>query len=230
MSAEISGPSLPLPPDQTQEDRTANDAVVIEENDEYPPPVTEEDESLFLSCPNSALRSNGDNSNDYFLVAHLFSSPLFDENGNVSGQLQIVDEGNMLRSVMRNSRLKIHFRSSKATMSEINLKSSTAKVVHFSGHGSAVQGIAFEHPLQPFCAANFGKQCMVTREEIKNINHRFQPEIVFVSACHSETIGLEFCALGVPHVIAVKRYYLDTVFFFDFFFFAFSYPLHSPCL
>jgi hypothetical protein len=143
--------------------------------------------------------------------SHLWSSPLLNEFGIESKQLDLLKESQMIKDIIEKSGRQIHLRSAVMTTVELQYNSSMAKVVHLSGHGhkvgeadSKTDSVMFEYPHTPW-NASMGCGHSLTFENIRALNTNFRPQLVCVLACHGETIGTAFLQLGASHVITIKR-------------------------
>jgi hypothetical protein len=143
--------------------------------------------------------------------SYLWSSPLLDEFGFESKQLDLLKESQMIKDTIEKSRRQIHYRSAVMTTPELQYNSSMSKVVHLSGHGhkvgevdSKIDSVMFEYPHTPW-NASMGCGHSLTFENIRALNTNFRPQFVCVLVCHGETIGTAFLQLGASHVITIKR-------------------------
>lgn len=73
------------------------------------------------------------------------------------------------------------------------------RIIHFTGHGTP-GAVTFEDT----AGAMYLLNARGLRELFAVGDGAQGVEFVFVSACHSQDVGLAFVAAGVPHVVAVK--------------------------
>jgi hypothetical protein len=151
-----------------------------------------------------------------FLIYHLWANTLLDEFGNKAPALQAAQvEGQYLKEIFAKVKQPICFRSTPATSTEIKYGASSARIVHFSGHGFKIEGegneakndcLAFEYDHRPF-NVKMGWFHRLSVKDIMKINQDFKPELLCILACHSEEMGRAFLTLGsVKHVMAIKRF------------------------
>jgi hypothetical protein len=140
---------------------------------------------------------------------YLWSNPLLDKTQrNALQDLNLRKERECLKQIttpqINNNNAKkmnVRFHSVVATNNAFRLRAQNAHIIHFSGHG--VDGkLAFEHDVEVSNSSFLGSANMHSAEVIYET---FKPQLVFVNACHSESIGRSFAAIGVPHVIAIQR-------------------------
>lgn len=145
---------------------------------------------------------------------HLWASPILDDNENVFVDdndvdsidltaLEIEQEQILIEEVLMNSKRRIKYRSAVATPKEfINAQNCT--IAHFSMHGW--EGcIGLEYPCEPY-TDQIGEMHVEHIQGVKAFGESFNPFLVFMAACNSESIGNAFVTeIGVPHVVAIDR-------------------------
>ena len=137
---------------------------------------------------------------DDVCIKHYWACPFVDEDDNPIDELNMECERKVLEKVIFDSGLSIRFRSAVATKEELELQDCT--IAHFSMHGSEVRGLGFEYSLEDFNSFNIGAVDYFTEID-KSLE--FNPKLVFLSACHSESVADIFLSIGVRHIIAVNR-------------------------
>lgn len=137
---------------------------------------------------------------------HLWSSPILDENGDISTQLDIEKEQKLIEKLLIDSHRKITYRSAVATPEEFRIHTMNCTIAHFSMHGDN-GSIGLEYPCSPYTDC-IGSMYVESADGVKALGDNFNPFLVFLAACHSEAIGNAFAAIGVPHVVAIERYFL----------------------
>ena len=144
-------------------------------------------------------------------IVHLHSSPLvirnfrFDENGRKVYELQPVDiigvkrEIQMLKRCLRESNRSIHWRTEVADPHTFRKALTQCHVLHFSGHGIRNK-IVLENGK---CEAQLLSETDLSR--LLKTGGSIALKLVFISACHSESIANAFVDAGVPHVVVVSK-------------------------
>jgi hypothetical protein len=152
-----------------------------------------------------------------FLIYHLWANTLLNEVGDQAPALHSAqEEGKYLKQIFAKVKKPICFRSAPATSTELKYGASSARIVHFSGHGFKIgdeskneaknDWLAFEYDHRPF-SVKMGWFHRLSIKDIMKINQDFKPELVCILACHSEEMGHAFLTLSsVKHVIAIKRF------------------------
>jgi hypothetical protein len=148
---------------------------------------------------------------DVARFSHLWATPLVDNSGSEVPPLHIAEEQTLLRSVLESSAQVIVYESVVANAGTfMHAMQASNSVVHFTGHGTEREGLCLEYAGDHHNQAVLGMTHMFGLEEVYKLvaddatspSHGL-PQLVFVSACHSENVGKAFCKLGVPHVVAV---------------------------
>jgi hypothetical protein len=157
-------------------------------------------------------------STNHCSVYHMWSSPFLRSLKKAEIQLDTRREWEIIEKVLTDSNLQFEIRSAPATIAEIKFNAFKATIVHFSGHGfdkskEINDKVGFEHACEPYDENKLGMMLMLSSQEIKNIHKEFKPILVVVMACHSESIGNAFLNIGVQHVVAIKRFFSFSFFF-----------------
>jgi predicted ATPase len=136
--------------------------------------------------PESALR-----------ILVITSRPLIDESGDPIPLLNVETERRRIETGLRQSGIaaRVHFLPEATTNSVQHALSEQWDVVHFTGHGSKDGSLLLENGLG---VAHF----LSAEDAAKMFTERDVP-IVFLSACHSETVGSQLIAAGAHSVIAI---------------------------
>jgi hypothetical protein len=154
-------------------------------------------------------------------LAYLFSAPLVDRRkDNELKPLALLDietERELLLNVVRGCQRNVRFTEGVATVRSVqDIFSRGLRALHYSGHG-VKDAVTFETGLSrdgdPTRAAEM--HAVKGRELQKLIvatNVTRHLKFVFVSACHSESVGQCFVDAGVDHVVCIDTDYgvLDT--------------------
>lgn len=134
-------------------------------------------------------------------IAYLYSVPLIHRLGNVVHEPDVLDTGQELQSLRKTlieSGRRLTFRAEVATVRNFRfLVTLGCRMLHYTGHGNP-SCLIFE--------SENGEANPLTTEMLSDLFRAggVRTELVFVSACHSESAGHSFAAAGVPHVVAVK--------------------------
>jgi hypothetical protein len=158
-------------------------------------------------------------------VYHMWSSPFLRDPQKPELQLETTREWEIIEKVLKNSNMKFEIRSAPATIPELKFNAFKATIFHFSGHGfkkakEINDYVGFEHACEPYDeskANKLGMMLMLSSQDIKDVHKKFNPLLVVVMACHSESVGNAFREIGVRHVVAIKRCFCFVLFFFSFF-------------
>ena len=110
--------------------------------------------------------------------------------------LEIEKEKQNIKSVAEASKFPVRWIAKAATEQQFVTSYCNSDIFHFTGHGT--DGfMAFE--------AETGELKFIgvagLREMCQNLSKK--PRLLFLSMCHGKTVGMEFAALGVDHVITV---------------------------
>ena len=119
---------------------------------------------------------------------------------NIDGELDGVKEG--LQSVRKNVKLRVD--CAKYETLRDQLHSPTTNIIHYSGHGMDNGALCFESGdgfAELFEPRDLELMCNAQG------NEQAKERLVFVSACHSESVARAFLKAGIKHVIAVKLEY-----------------------
>jgi len=134
-------------------------------------------------------------------VAYIYASPLTNRVGvriSEVDQLDIRKEVGLIRNMLAESKRLLAFRVEVATSQNLRmLVTLGCRMLHYAGHGSS-DNLCFEN--------SKGEVHALGVEKLKRLFEAggVRTQVVFVSACHSESAGRAFADAGVPHVVAVK--------------------------
>ncbi len=134
-------------------------------------------------------------------IAYLYSVPLIHRLGNVVHEPDVLDTGQELQSLRKTlieSGRRLTFRAEVATVRNFRfLVTLGCRMLHYTGHGNP-SCLIFE--------SENGEANPLSTEMLSDLFRAggVRTQLVFVSACHSESAGHSFAAAGVPHVVAVK--------------------------
>ena len=134
-------------------------------------------------------------------IAYLYSVPLIHRLGNVVHEPDVLDTGQELQSLRKTlieSGRRLTFRAEVATVRNFRfLVTLGCRMLHYTGHGNP-SCLIFE--------SENGEANPLSTEMLTDLFRAggVRTQLVFVSACHSESAGHSFAAAGVPHVVAVK--------------------------
>lgn len=121
--------------------------------------------------------------------------------------LDIKKEQKILYKVFEDIKYSIRWKSEIADLHSFRKAlSHQCRVLHFSGHG--VPGkILFENGKceAQLISAEVLKKLIEAGTNAMKEHHRFALQIVFISACYSESVAEAFVAAGVPHVVAMQK-------------------------
>jgi len=134
-------------------------------------------------------------------IAYLYSVPLIHRMGDVVHEPDVLDTGQELQSLRKTlieSGRRLTFRAEVATVRNFRfLVTLGCRMLHYTGHGN------------PSCLIFENENGEANPLSVEMLTDLFRAggvrtQLVFVSACHSESAGHAFAAAGVPHVVAVK--------------------------
>jgi hypothetical protein len=121
--------------------------------------------------------------------------------GDVVHEPDVLDTGQELQSLRKTlieSGRRLTFRAEVATVRNFRfLVTLGCRMLHYTGHGN------------PSCLIFENENGEANPLSVEMLTDLFRAggvrtQLVFVSACHSESAGHAFAAAGVPHVVAVK--------------------------
>ena len=172
--------------------------------------------------PPLARRAGSGGSSARYDLAYVFSAPLVERRAGgdevrVLQQLDIQAEREIIRGVVKSCQRRVRFVESVATVASVSdIFSRGLRALHYSGHGTK-NAVTFEKGLgrdgDPTRASEMhvvkGKELQKLLEASRVTQNL---KLVFVSACHSESVGQCFVKAGVDHVVAIDTNYgvLDT--------------------
>ena len=129
------------------------------------------------------------------------SRPLVDDGGNPIPLLDVAEERRRLETGLGRAGegARIHFLPEATTDAVKSALREGWDVVHFTGHGTEDGRLLLED--------GYGVAHLLSKEETAQLftghNTGQKTPLVLLSACHSETVGRELHAAGVPAVVAV---------------------------
>ena len=138
-------------------------------------------------------------------VAALAASPLVTPDGRPLAQLRVADEVRRLDQAVRSCGRRVRWRAAVATPAELLETLAEATVLVLSAHGTLAAEGGCGLILEDVGAG--GTTTIVSAAEMqRGVAHASsRPAVVVLSACHSEACAAAFEAIGVPHVVVVRR-------------------------
>lgn len=136
------------------------------------------------------------------LMAYLYAAPLvFGQDSSELTpvpELEYQSEQQKVMEALREMHVGIRWRTYVANIHNFSLAISESQILHFTGHGE--DGNVMIEDDQ-------GKGSLKSQQQIRFLfeERPTKPQLVFVSACHSESVAEAFVNSGIPHVIAVSK-------------------------